>query len=62
MVNYQWRVKGVNSGFETPFEQAAFTVNGDSDADIVPPNTPVLVSPFGWGHPRRDQCTVQLDA
>lgn len=42
---YEWRVKGVNSGYETPFATSAFMVNGDANADIVPPNTPVLVSP-----------------
>jgi len=43
--SYQWRIKGVNSGFETAFATQGFTVNGDPNADIVPPNTPELVAP-----------------
>ncbi len=43
--NYQWRVKAQNSGFETPFSSANFTVDGDEDVDLVPPNTPVPVAP-----------------
>ncbi len=44
--NYQWRIKGLNSGFETPFAIMGFTVNGDANADLIAPNTPVLVAPI----------------
>lgn len=43
--NYQWRIKGVNSAYETAFNTNAFIVNGDADADLIAPNTPSLVSP-----------------
>ena len=42
---YQWRVKALNSGFETEYTVNGFQVNGDQDLDLVPPNTPQLVSP-----------------
>ncbi|MFS4493182.1 hypothetical protein [Maribacter sp. 2308TA10-17] len=43
--NYQWRVKGLNGGIETPFTTNSFTVNGDENIDLVAPNTPTLVAP-----------------
>lgn len=43
--NYQWRIKGLNSGFETPFALMDFIVNGDPNVDLAPPNTPILVAP-----------------
>lgn len=43
--NYQWRIKGVNSGYETAFSSHGFLVNGDPDADLIPPNTPSLIGP-----------------
>lgn len=43
--NYTWRIKAVNSGFETPYTTAPFQVNGDENADITPPNTPQLLTP-----------------
>lgn len=43
--NYEWRVKGLNGGIETPFTTNAFTVNGDENIDLTPPNTPLLVAP-----------------
>ena len=43
--NYTWRIKASNSGFETPYTENAFVVDGDENADIVPPNTPALVTP-----------------
>lgn len=43
--NYQWRIKGRNGGIETPFTTNSFTVDGDENIDLVPPNTPTLVAP-----------------
>ncbi|MGP1994245.1 hypothetical protein D9V96_020360 [Zobellia laminariae] len=43
--NYQWRVKAVNSGYETPFSTQSFTVNGDPNVDLVAPATPNLLTP-----------------
>ncbi|WP_394973709.1 hypothetical protein [uncultured Croceitalea sp.] len=43
--NYAWRVKAINGGFETPYTTNSFEVNGDENADITPPNTPMLVAP-----------------
>tara|TARA_R110002012_G_scaffold294098_1_gene490029 strand:- start:3898 stop:4590 length:693 start_codon:yes stop_codon:yes gene_type:complete len=43
--NYQWRIRASNSGFQTAYATFGFTVNGDVNADIIPPNTPQLVSP-----------------
>ena len=42
---YQWRIKGVNSGYETAFATNGFMINGDPNADLTPPNTPNLLSP-----------------
>lgn len=43
--NYEWRVKGLNGGIETPFTTNGFTVNGDENIDLTPPNTPALIAP-----------------
>jgi len=43
--NYEWRVKGRNGGIETPFTTNAFSVDGDENIDLVPPNTPTLLTP-----------------
>lgn len=43
--NYEWRVKGLNGGIETPFATNAFMVNGDENIDLVPPNVPMLIAP-----------------
>ncbi len=43
---YEWRVKGLNGGFETSYTTAAFTVDGDENADFTPPNTPQLSAPL----------------
>ncbi|WP_350290172.1 hypothetical protein [uncultured Croceitalea sp.] len=43
--NYAWRIKALNSNFETSYTTANFQVDGDEDIDIVAPNTPVLVAP-----------------
>ncbi|MEM9144226.1 MAG: hypothetical protein AAGA86_14650, partial [Bacteroidota bacterium] len=43
--NYQWRVKAVNSDYETEFALSSFQVNGDEDLDLVPPNTPQPLAP-----------------
>lgn len=43
--SYQWRVKALNSGFETGFTLSNFQVNGDENIDLVPPNTPQLTAP-----------------
>jgi len=42
---YEWRIKGENSGYETVYTQSDFTVLGDEDVDIIPPNRPVLKLP-----------------
>ena len=42
---YEWRIKAMNSGFETSYTQSGFTVSGEEDLDVVPPNTPELVAP-----------------
>lgn len=42
---YQWRVKALNGGFETAYFTNGFTVNGDEDLDVTPPNEPQLVAP-----------------
>lgn len=42
---YEWRIQGLNSGFETPFSSAIFSVNGDENIDLTPPNVPSLTSP-----------------
>ncbi|QLG46785.1 hypothetical protein [Costertonia aggregata] len=43
--DYTWRIKALNGGFETGYTVAAFTVNGDENADLVPPNIPSLIAP-----------------
>ncbi|BDW93378.1 hypothetical protein MACH07_22100 [Flagellimonas marinaquae] len=43
--DYEWRVKAFNSGFETAYSSNGFQVNGDEYLDLIPPNTPQLVSP-----------------
>lgn len=43
--NYQWRIKAVNSGYETAYNVSDFQVNGDEDLDLTPPNTPQLLTP-----------------
>ena len=42
---YAWRIKALNSDYETGYTLSAFQVNGDEDLDIIPPNTPQLVTP-----------------
>lgn len=42
---YHWRIRASNSGFQTAYAVFGFTVNGDVNADIIPPNTPQLVLP-----------------
>jgi len=41
--SYEWRIKALNSDYETPFSNNTFTIQGEED--IVPPNTPELVAP-----------------
>lgn len=43
--NYEWRVKALNSGFETTYTVNGFQVNGDEDLDVITPNTPQPVLP-----------------
>ena len=43
--NYAWRIKALNSNFETSYTTASFQVNGDEDIDLVAPNTPALAAP-----------------
>ncbi|WP_299535753.1 hypothetical protein [Ulvibacterium sp.] len=42
---YEWRIQGLNSGFETPFTSAIFSINGDENLDLTPPNVPIPTSP-----------------
>ncbi|WP_394748234.1 fibronectin type III domain-containing protein [Spongiimicrobium salis] len=43
--NYEWRVNAFNSGFGTPYTLNAFSVAGDDNVDVTPPNAPSLVAP-----------------
>ncbi|MEO1012830.1 MAG: hypothetical protein AAFX53_16135 [Bacteroidota bacterium] len=36
---YEWRVKGLNSGFETVFSRSAFTVNAPEETPTETPET-----------------------
>ncbi|MEM7487369.1 MAG: hypothetical protein AAF348_19340 [Bacteroidota bacterium] len=42
---YAWRIKALNSDYETAYTLNSFQVNGDEDLDIIPPNTPQLATP-----------------
>lgn len=55
--NYVWRVKALNSDYETVYTQNGFQVNGDEDLDLVPPNTPQLVAPVNGA----SQTTTAVD-
>ncbi len=44
--NYEWRVKALNSNFETPYSISAFVVAGEDNLDLLPPNRPQLVAPI----------------
>ena len=62
--NYTWRVKAVNSGFETPYQVNSFRVQGDEDIDVISPNTPQLVAPangFSQAETRVDFSWVRED-
>ncbi len=43
--NYTWRVKALNTGFETPYTTHTLVISGDPNADLDPPNTPQPQSP-----------------
>ncbi len=43
--SYQWRIKAVNSDYETAYTLSDFQVNGDENLDLTPPNTPQLLAP-----------------
>lgn len=43
--SYAWRVKALNSDYETKYTLSNFIVDGDENLDITPPNTPQLVAP-----------------
>ncbi|AWX43276.1 hypothetical protein HME9304_00263 [Flagellimonas maritima] len=43
--NYSWRIKAMNSDYETAYALNDFLVDGDEDLDVTPPNTPQLVMP-----------------
>lgn len=43
--NYAWRVKALNSDYETVYTLSNFQVDGDENLDITAPNTPQLVTP-----------------
>ena len=43
--NYAWRVKALNSDYETVFTVSSFQVDGDEELDITPPNIPQLATP-----------------
>ena len=42
---YVWRIKALNSDYETVYTVSGFQVNGDENLDLDPPNTPQLVTP-----------------
>lgn len=42
---YAWRIKALNTGFETEYTTATFIIDGDENADLIPPNTPILTIP-----------------
>ena len=44
--NYQWRIKAHNSGYSSNYYSFSFSVAGDENADIIPPNIPQLVAPI----------------
>lgn len=43
--NYAWRIKAMNSDFETSFSSSGFTVDAEEDLDLIAPNVPTLISP-----------------
>ncbi|WP_435624314.1 hypothetical protein [Flagellimonas sp.] len=43
--NYAWRIKAMNSGFETPFSNSGFAVDAEEDLDLIPPEVPTLIAP-----------------
>ena len=43
--SYEWRIKAMNSGFETSYTNSGFMVSGDDNLDLQAPNTPELVAP-----------------
>ncbi|TAI48498.1 hypothetical protein [Flagellimonas allohymeniacidonis] len=56
--NYEWRIRAQNSGFETPYTSSTFTVNGDENVDLDPPNTPQLIAPLNGAS--QDEATVNF--
>ncbi len=53
---YEWRIKALNSDYETSFTTNTFTIQGEND--ITPPNTPVLVAPTNDSS--QDETTVNF--
>lgn len=43
--NYAWRVRALNSDYQTAYTLSGFQVDGDDNLDVTPPNTPQLVAP-----------------
>ncbi|WP_420603216.1 Ig-like domain-containing protein [Flagellimonas sp.] len=43
--NYAWRIKALNSDYQTAYTLSNFQVDGDENLDVTPPNTPQLVAP-----------------
>lgn len=43
--DYAWRIKAMNSDYETVYTLNGFQVDGDDNLDTDPPNTPQLVAP-----------------
>ncbi|SNY99695.1 hypothetical protein [Flagellimonas pacifica] len=43
--NYAWRIKAMNSDYQTVYTLSGFQVNGDENLDLIPPKTPQLVAP-----------------
>ncbi|RDY60782.1 hypothetical protein DX873_00960 [Flagellimonas nanhaiensis] len=42
---YAWRVKALNSDYETVYSLSSFRVEGDENLDSTPPNIPQLAAP-----------------
>lgn len=43
--NYAWRIRALNSDYQTVYTLSNFQVDGDENLDVTPPNTPQLVAP-----------------
>ncbi len=43
--DYAWRIRALNSDYQTAYTLSNFQVDGDENLDVTPPNTPQLVAP-----------------